>query len=158
MPMQRAEHQILEWNSRDQAAFSRVPQQWPVWDLNWQPLHSYPVPVALSMAPETTRCTGAQKGGSMARDQTVGFRCGGNHQCGRRTMGVRVGTDQSTEERVEATGTEGRKGDCGYRYTARPKKKLHTLIFCWTAFCFDYSAHLLWRCFDNLMQRHNILY
>ena len=25
-----------------------------------------------------------------------------------------------------------------------------------TAFCFDYGAHLLWNCFDNLMQCHNI--
>ena len=38
------------------------------------------------------------------------------------------------------------------------KKKSCTIIFCWTAFCFDYGAHLLWRCFDNLMQRHNIYF
>ena len=39
-----------------------------------------------------------------------------------------------------------------FTYTARPQKQLHTLIFCWTAFCFDYGAHLQWHCFDNLMQ------
>ena len=27
-----------------------------------------------------------------------------------------------------------------------------------TAFCFDYGAHLLWHCFDNLMQCHNIYF
>ena len=32
------------------------------------------------------------------------------------------------------------------------KKKLHTLIFCWTAVCFDNGVHLLWHCFNNLMQ------
>ena len=37
-------------------------------------------------------------------------------------------------------------------YTARPKKR-RTL-----AFCFDYRAHLLWHCFDKLMQCHNIYF
>ena len=31
------------------------------------------------------------------------------------------------------------------------KKKLHTLIFCWTAFCFDYRAHFLWHCFGTFI-------
>ena len=34
-------------------------------------------------------------------------------------------------------------------YTACPKRKWHTVIFCWTTFCFDYEVHLLWHCFDN---------
>ena len=42
-------------------------------------------------------------------------------------------------------------------YTACPRKS-HTLIFRWSAFCFDYRAHLLWHCFDNLMQCHNIYF
>ena len=29
---------------------------------------------------------------------------------------------------------------------------------CTIAFCFDYWAHLLWHCFDNLMQCHNIYF
>ena len=39
-------------------------------------------------------------------------------------------------------------------HTDRPKKKTHTLIFIWKAIYFDYVAHLLWHCFDNLMQCH----
>ena len=31
-------------------------------------------------------------------------------------------------------------------------------LCCWNAFCFDYGAHLLWHCFDNLMQCHNIYF
>ena len=50
-------------------------------------------------------------------------------------------------------------------YTAWPKKNVatkkkrsHTLIFCWTAFSFDYSTHSLWHCFDKLLQCHKIYF
>lgn len=44
-----------------------------------------------------------------------------------------------------------------YRYTARPKKKSHTLRkFRWTALNFDFGMHLPWNGFDKLMQCHNV--
>ena len=44
-------------------------------------------------------------------------------------------------------------------YAAWPKKKLpHNLIFRWTAFSYDCGTHLLWHCFDKLLQCHKIYF
>ena len=45
-----------------------------------------------------------------------------------------------------------------FRNTLLVQKKLRTLIFCWTAFCFDYLAHLLWYFSTILIQCHNIYF
>ena len=39
-----------------------------------------------------------------------------------------------------------------------PVQKKKSILFCWIAFYFDYGTHLLWHCFDHLMQCHNIYF
>ena len=40
----------------------------------------------------------------------------------------------------------------------RERSVAHPRLLQKTAFCFDHGAHLLWHCFDNLMQCHNIYF